>query len=320
MKVSIIGMGAVGTEIVGNLINLTDISEIVAVDRDRAKAEAEIWDFAHTTAFTYSKNPLLTVGDYPDTAGSDIVVVTAGTQLKAGQTRGDLVSANAVIVRNILAKVRPYSPNAILIMVTNPVDVLAWVAVRHCGWPRERVISAGTVIDSARFLRILSDHVGIDPKNIFGYVLGEHGSTSFIPWSICNVCGLDLDTYCQDNGITPVDREQIHQQVLDAGFEIFRRKGNTNHGIAASVFRIIRAIETNEHSVLPVGALLEGEYQTRDVVISVPCVVGRSGIERVLSYTLAAEELAEFRRSEGHLRELAARAEAALAAATAPGN
>lgn len=304
MKVSLIGMGAVGTEIAGLLVNMADVSEIVAVDRSREKAEAEIWDFSHTTSFTYSKNPQLIAGDYPDTAHSDVVVITAGAQIAKGQTRDAILRDNTLIMRSIIEQVEKYSPNAIVINVTNPVEVITHVALRHSSYPRNRVLSAGTIIDSARFMRILSEHVGIDPKNIFGYMLGEHGSTGFIPWSICNVCGLDVDTYCRLNDIPAVDKMAIQQRVLSVGYDIFNRKGNTNHGIAASVFRMIRAIETNEHSVLPVGVYLENQYGVNDVVMSVPCVIGRNGVERILNYEFTAEELSAFKRSEAHLREM----------------
>ncbi len=309
MKVSVIGMGAVGTEIVGLLVNTAEISEIVAVDKAREKAEAEIWDFAHTTAFTYARNPQLLAGDYADTAGSDIVVITAGAQVKVGEDRDALLRINSAIIRDIIAAVERYSPDAIVIMVTNPVDAMTHVALAASHFPRNRLISAGTIIDSARFMRILSEHLRIDPKNIFGYVLGDHGATGFIPWSICNACGQDIDSYSRLNGIAPVDRQGIRQQVLDAGFEIFRRKGNTNHGIAASVFRVIRAIESNEHSVLPVGVRLEGEYGVQDLVMSVPCVIGREGVQKVLAYAFSAEELEEFHRSAEHLRALVAQVE-----------
>lgn len=306
VKVSVVGMGAVGTEIVGFMVNLAEVSEIVAVDKFKEKAEAEMWDFAHTTSFTYSKNPLLVVGDYRDTRHSDIVVITAGAQLQKGQTRDDLVRVNSQIIRQIIAEVERYSPDAIVIIVTNPVDVIAHVALKHSTYSRKRLISAGTIVDSARFMRILSDKLRIDPKNIFGYVLGDHGSTGFIPWSICNVCGLDIDTYCRLNGVAQIDKAAIRQQVLDAGFEIFNRKGNTNHGIAASVFRLIRAIGSNEHSVLPVGVLLKNQYDVDDVVMSVPCVIGRNGVHRILNYEFTSEELGEFRRSAAHMRDLIA--------------
>jgi len=304
MKVSVIGMGAVGTEIVGFLVNMAEVSEIVAIDQARAKAEAELWDFAHTTAFTYAKNPTLIAGDYADAAGSDIVVITAGAQLQKDQTRDDLVRINARVMRSIIAEVERYAPKAIVIVVTNPVDVMTRVALDASNFPPERLFSSGTIIDSARFMRLLSDHVGIDPKNIFGYVLGEHGSTAFIPWSLCNVCGLDVDRYCQLNGIEPIDKAEVRERVLAAGYEIFQRKGNTNHGIAASVFRIIRAIVANERSVLPAGVLLRGHYGLDDVVLSVPCVVDRSGIQRILNYAFSPEENAALAASAAHVAGL----------------
>ncbi|MDP5240665.1 L-lactate dehydrogenase [Uliginosibacterium sp. 31-16] len=306
MKVSVIGMGAVGTEIVGFLVNMSEVTEIVAVDKNRGKAEAEIWDFAHTTAFTYAKNPALVAGDYADSRDSDIVVITAGAQLQQGQSRDDLVRINCVILREIIAEVERYSPGAIVINVTNPVDVMTQVMLQASSYPPSRLISAGTLIDTARLLRIISEHVKLDPKNIVGYLLGDHGATGFIPWSVVNVGGQDIDSYCRLNGIAPVDKAAIRQQTLDAGFRIFERKGNTNHGIAASVFRIIRAIEANEHSVLPVGVLLQGEYGVQDLVMSVPCVVGRQGVHKILHYEFTAAEQLEFHRSEQHLRSLLA--------------
>ena len=211
---------------------------------------------------------------------------------------------NSILTREIIVEVERYSPQAIVIMVANPVDLVTHVALHASAFPRTRLIGTGTVVDSARFMRLLSDHVRIDPKNIFGYVLGEHGPTGFIPWSICNVCGLDVDSYCRLNGLLPVEKESVHQRVLDAGYEIFNRKGNTNHGIAASIFRIIRAISANEHSVLPVGVLLQGEYDASDLVMSVPCVIGRGGVQKILRYEFSGEELAAFHRCETHLREL----------------
>lgn len=167
-------------------------------------------------------------------------------------------------------------------------------------------MSAGTIVDTARFMRIISDHVQVDPKNIFGYVLGDHSSTGFIPWSICNVCGLDIDTYCRLNDIAVIDKAEIRQLVLDVGMEIFNRKGNTNHAIAASVFRVIRAIAANEHSVLPVGVLLQNQYEVDDVVMSVPCVIGGDGVQKILNYQFTRQEQNEFLASEAHLRKLLA--------------
>jgi L-lactate dehydrogenase len=309
MKITVVGMGAVGTEVVGHLLNSGVATEIVAVDQARAKAQAEIWDYSHTTSFIYAQNPKLVCGDYADAAGSDIVVITAGAQIKQGQSRDALVQINSDVIRSIIAEIEQTSPSAIVLMVTNPVDILAQVVLRHSSFPKERVISLGTIIDTARFMRIVSDHVSIDPKNIFGYVIGDHSQTGFIPWSLCNVCGLDVDAYCDLNGVPRLDRADVHRQVLQVGIDIFNAKGNTNHGISSAVFRIIRAIAGDERSVLPVGTLLEGEYGVDGVVMSVPCVIGRKGRERIVACRFTAEEQAAFDVSHAHVLDLLQRAE-----------
>jgi L-lactate dehydrogenase len=309
MKITVIGMGAVGTEVVGHLLNSGVAREIVVIDQATDKARAEIRDFSHVASFIYAHNPRLVVGNYADAEGSDIVVVTAGAQLKVGETRDVLVQVNSALIRDIIGKVEESSPDAIVLMVTNPVEILVQVVLRHSCFPKERVISLGTIIDTARFMRIVSEHVAIDPKNIFGYVIGDHSETAFIPWSMCNVCGLDIDSYCDLNGVPRIDREAVRRRVLQIGLDIFAGKGNTNHGIAASVFRIIRAIAGNERSVLPVGTLLEGEYGVGDVVMSVPCIIGRNGREGIVNCRFTPDEQAAFEASHAHVLALLARAE-----------
>ncbi len=313
MKISVIGMGAVGTGVVSLILGSGVASEIVAIDRNRDKAQAELWDFSHTTSFIYAQNPRLVCGDYDDAKDSDIVVITAGAQIKVGQTRDVLTRINSAIMKDIIAEVERVAPNAIILMVTNPVDILTQVVLRHSKFPKERVISLGTIIDTARFMRIVSNHVRIDPKNIFGYVIGDHSETGFIPWSICNVCGVDVDTFCDMNDLKRIDKSDIHRQALQIGLDIFKGKGNTNHGIAASVFRIIRAIAGNERSVLPVGTLLQGEYGVEDVVMSMPCLIGRKGREAVVNFKMTDSEQAEFEKSHQHVKELLAQSEKAIA-------
>ncbi len=306
MKIAVIGMGAVGTEITGTLATMPEVAEIVCLNRSRARAEGEVLDLLHTTAFTYARNPLLRAGDMPDLAGADIVVVTAGAQIGPGQTRDDLLHANHDIVRAMMPELERYAPDAIVLAVTNPVEPVAQLMLRHSGFPRHRVISLGTVVDSARLMRIVSERIGIDPKNIFGYVLGDHSETAFIPWSICNVCGMDIDTYCRLNGVAVLDRVAIRDEVTASGMAILSRKGNTNHGISASVCRVIRAIIADEKSVLPVGTMLDGEYGIAGVVLALPCVIGRGGAERVLRYAFDAAEMAGLLASEAHVRALLA--------------
>ena len=285
---------------------MPEVDEIVCLNRTRAKAEGEVLDLLHTTAFTYARNPVLRAGDAPDMAGSDIVVMTAGAQIGPGQTRDHLLDANHRIVRDLMPNLERYAPDAIVLVVTNPVEPVTQLMLRHSGFPKGRIISLGTIVDTARLMRIVSEHVGIDPKNIFGYVLGDHSETAFIPWSICNVCGMDIDSYCRLNGVAVLDRAQIRAAVTEAGMAILSRKGNTNHGISASVCRVIRAIIADEKSVLPVGTLLEGEYGIDGVVLCLPCVIGRRGVERVLRYAFTPDEMARLLASERHIREMLA--------------
>ena len=292
MRVGIIGAGGVGVELVNYLLTLGSMSEIVLVNRNKEKAMGEVADFSYVESFTYARNTHLHSGDYVDCAHCDVIVITAGITLKEeGQTRDTLLGENATLIKKIVHELHTYAPQAILIMVTNPVDILTHIAYKEGLYPRERLISAGTLVDTARFMKIVSKKVGIDPKNINGYILGEHGKGSTLPWSICNICGLDVDTFCELNGLPLLDRAQIYHDVINAGFEVFKHKGNTNHSTAASVFRIIRAIANDEHSVLPLGVYLEGEYNLFDVVLNVPVVVTRKGASKILKYKLLPEEL-----------------------------
>lgn len=281
------------------------MSEIVLVNRNTQKALGEVADFSYVESFTYARNTHLHSGDYVDCAQCDVIVITAGAQLKGSQTRDELLHENATLIREIIHKLYTYAPHAILIMVTNPVDVLTHIAYKEALYPRERLISSGTLVDTARFMKIVSKKVGIDPKNINGYILGEHGKGSTLPWSICNICGLDVDTFCELNGLPRLNREEIYQSVLNVGFEIFYKKGNTNHSTAASVFRIIRAIANDEHSVLPLGVYLDGEYGLHDVVLNVPVVVTKKGASKILKYKLLPEELEALHVSAKAMQKMA---------------
>ncbi|MBN2965009.1 L-lactate dehydrogenase [Sulfurospirillum sp. T05] len=306
MRVGVIGAGGVGVELVNYLLTLGNVREIVLVNRNKEKALGEVADFSYVESFTYARNTHLHSGSYADCAGCDVIVITAGAQLKGNQTRDELLGENALLIREIVRTLHTHAPHAILVMVTNPVDVLTHIAYKEGLYPRERLISAGTLVDTARFMKIVSQKVGIDPKNINGYILGEHGKGSTLPWSICNICGLDVDTFCSLNGLPPLDRAQIYRDVINAGYEVFHKKGNTNHSTAASVFRIIRAITNDEHSVLPLGVYLEGEYGLHDVVLNVPVVITRKGASKILNYKLLPEELEALHESAKNMQAMAA--------------
>ncbi|MFC3024009.1 L-lactate dehydrogenase [Vibrio zhugei] len=291
MKIGIIGAGAVGVSICNYLLTLGSIRELVLLDRNVERAEGEVFDFHHTAALTFTKNTRITPSDeYMDMLGADIVVVTAGAQIKEGQNRLDLAEINSKIGVDIANNIERVAPNAVVIVVSNPCDIVTHSIITNTRFPPERVISAGCVVDTARLMTIVAERVNLDPKNVFGYVLGEHGRHCFAPKSLISIAGQPADYYCDANHLDRIDADELLDSVKQAGYEIFRRKHNTTHGIAASVFRIIQAIVINERSVLPVGTFLQGEYGLEDVVMSLPAIIGRQGIEKVLIHPFTDEE------------------------------
>lgn len=293
MKIGVIGAGAVGVGVCNYLLTLGSVSELVLLDKNLERAEGEVFDFRHTSALTFSKNThLVATDDYLSLISADIVVITAGAQIQQGQTRVDLAEVNSRIGVEIAKEVERVAPNAILIVVSNPCDIVAHFIATNTKFPRSRVISSGCVIDTARLMSIVANRVNLDPKNVFGYVLGEHGSNCFTPKSLVSIAGQPADYYCDTHHIERICADELLESVKQAGYEIFKRKQNTTHGIAASVFRIIQAIMINERSVLPVATLLDGEYGLNNVVLSLPTVVGRNGAESVLLHPFTDEESA----------------------------
>ncbi len=292
MKIGVIGAGAVGVGVCNYVLSLGSARELVLYARTRAKAEGEAFDFRHTSALTFTKNTRITpTDDFADLANSDIVVITAGEQIKEGQSRLELAEVNSQIGVDIAKQLENVAPKAILIVVSNPCDIVTHFIVANTGYSPEQVISAGCVIDTARLMSIVAAQANLDPKNVFGYILGEHGSHCFTPKSLITIAGQPADYYCDQNKLARIDADELLESVKQAGYEIFKRKQNTVHGIAASVFRIILAVAINERSVLPVGTLLRGEYGLSDVVISVPTIIGQKGAESILIHPFTDDEL-----------------------------
>ncbi|WP_261817332.1 lactate/malate family dehydrogenase [Vibrio gallicus] len=284
MKIGVIGAGAVGVGVCNYVLTLGMASELVLLDRNLDKAEGEVFDFQHTAALTFSKNTdLIATDDYSALKDANIVVLTAGAQIQHGQSRLDIAEINARIGVDIAKQVEAVAPNAILIVVTNPCDIVTHFIAHNTHFNGAKLISSGCVIDTARLMTIVAQRVQLDPKNISGLVVGEHGSNCFIPERSLGVAGQNLDAYCEHNNLEKFERSELLTSVQQAGFEIFHRKNNTAHGIAASVFRIIQAIVVNERSVLPVGTVIHGEYGLDNVVMSLPTIVGKNGAESVLS-------------------------------------
>ncbi|MBC7105098.1 MAG: L-lactate dehydrogenase [Firmicutes bacterium] len=294
-KVAVVGTGYVGAAVAYTLMLSGLVRELVLVDIDRARAEGEAMDMAHGESFV--RPVKVYAGDYGDCRGAKIVVFAAGAAQSPGQTRLELVARNVGVLQQALPPLTEACPDAILLMVTNPVDVLTYAASRITGWPVERVIGSGTVLDSSRFRYALSRHCRVDPRNVHAYIIGEHGDSEVPVWSRATIAGLSVEEYCRQRGLPPPDRQAVFEEVRGAAYEIIARKGATNLAISLAVRRICEAILRDEHSVLTVSGLVDGPYGLRGVALSLPGVVGARGREAVLVPTLSPEEEAALRRS-----------------------
>ena len=293
VKVSVIGAGFVGSTTAYTLMMKGVASEIVLIDVAAEKAEGEALDIKQGVPF--APNVKVYSGDYSATAGSDLVIITAGTNQKPGETRLDMVSRNAAIMTGIAGEIAKFAPNAIALIIANPVDVMARVFEEVSGFPRKRVIGSGTNLDSARFRYILATRLGVDPHDVHGYILGEHGDSEFVAWSTVNVAGMNIDETEKEFG--EQDREGIENKTKNAAYEIISRKGATYYAIAMSAARISEAIIRNEHAIIPLSVRMTGEYGLNDVYISLPTVVGEHGIEKVLTPSLTDEEIVKIQNS-----------------------
>mgnify|MGYP001036806238 CR=1 FL=1 len=303
-KVVVIGAGAVGTTYIYALLQAPLADEIALIDVNAERVQGEIMDLSHGLPFI--PPVVIKAGDYTDCADADIIVVTAGAKQASGQSRADLVRQNARIIRSICEQIRRYSTDAVLVMVTNPVDALTHLALECLDWPRERVIGSGTVLDSARFKFLLSRHCGIDARNVHAYIIGEHGDSEVAAWSLSHIAGISIERYCQICKACDYRayHRQIAKQVRDSAYHIIDYKGSTFYGIGLSLVRISGAILRDENSVLTVSTLLRGEYGIHDVCLSVPCVVGEKGVVRIIDAHLAPEEQQALERSAGAIAQV----------------
>ena len=289
-KVVVIGAGAVGTTYIYALLQTGLADEIALIDLDRERVEGEVMDLSHGLPFI----PPVSVkaGEYADCADASLIVITAGAKQAPGQSRADLVRKNAGIVGSICEQIASHPSDAVVVMVTNPVDTLTQLAVDALGWPRERVIGSGTVLDSARFKYMLSRHCRIDARNVHAYILGEHGDSEVAAWSLSHIAGIPIEEYCRLCNVCDYEKhhKEIAEQVRDSAYHIIDEKGSTFYGIGLSLVRISGAVLRDERSVLTVSTLLQGEYGIRDTCLSVPCIVGQKGVVRIIDAQLAPQE------------------------------
>lgn len=304
-KAAVIGCGFVGSSSAFAMMRAGIFSELVLLDVNRGRAEGEAMDIAHGLPF--SRPMKIYAGDYPDLRDCALIVITAGANQKPGETRLDLVRKNVAILGSIIPQIVKYNRDAILLIVSNPVDILTWAAQKLSGLPARQVIGSGTVLDTARLKYLLGSHLRVDSRSVHAVIIGEHGDSELAVWSGANISGVDLDHFCELQGITdyPKVLEFIYKNVRDSAYEIIDRKGATYYGIAAAVTRIAQCIVRDEHSVLPVSVNLQGLYGVDDLCMSVPAVVGRDGAEKVLEIQLSQEESDSFHRSAQTLKEVA---------------
>ncbi len=286
----IIGAGMVGSTYAYALLISGLVSEIIIIDQNHDRLLGEVMDLNHGVSFV--RPVIVRPGDYRDCQTADLIVITAGAAQKVGETRIDLVHRNVEIFKEIIPKVVASETKAVLLIATNPVDVMTYVALKLSGYSKNKVIGSGTVLDTARFRYLLSEHCQIDPSNVHAYILGEHGDSEAPIWSLANIAGLRFTEYCPVCGkdCGPVGKDQIFEEVKNAAYKIIKGKGSTYYAIGLALVNITESILRNEYSVLTVSSLLEGEYGLRDVCLSVPSVVSREGVIKRILLNLSEEE------------------------------
>ena len=304
-KVSIIGAGNVGSAFAFALMIRGIAREIVIIDRDRKKADGECMDLKHGLSFTHPAD--ISSRDYEGCSGSDIVVITAGAKQKPGQTRIDLAQTNTDIFKDIISEVMKYAKDAIILVVTNPVDILTYVTLKISGLPSNRVIGSGTVLDTSRFRYLISEHSKVDSRDVHAYVIGEHGDTELPVWSNAAIGGMKIEKYCpMCKNYHKCDREKelekLFNEVKNSAYKIIEAKGSTCYAVAMALVKITEVILRDENSVLPVSTLMKDYCGVSDVCLSLPSIINRSGVEQVLRIELSDEEQTQLRHSAETLK------------------
>ncbi|MHC1739972.1 MAG: L-lactate dehydrogenase [Anaerolineaceae bacterium] len=303
IKIAIVGVGNVGATFAYALLGSGLASQIVLIDNNQQRAEGEAMDLNHAVPLTHSTR--IWAGDYADCADAAITVITAGTAQKQGETRLDLVQRNYAIYQSIIPQIVKHNPDGILLIASNPLDVLSYAALKLSGLPANRVIGSGTILDTARFRYLLSQHAGVDPRSVHAFIIGEHGDSEVPVWSSANIAGMALVDYCKMN-CEQYDEDvyqKIFEQTRDAAYHIIERKGATFYGIGMGLVRICEAILRGQHTVLSVSTLIHDYYGIDDVYLSLPCVINREGVNNFLRLPLSETEVAGLQRSAKVLKE-----------------
>ena len=303
-KIAVIGCGFVGSSSAFAIMQSGLFSEMVLIDADKMRAEGEAMDINHGVSFARAMN--IYAGDYDDIADAAIIVITAGANQKPDETRLDLIAKNAKIMKSIVGEIKKRDFEGILLIVSNPVDILTYIAWKESGYPANRVIGSGTVLDTSRFKFELGKHLGVDSRSVHAYIIGEHGDSELAAWSCATIGGIPINDFCELRGHFAHEESmnRILMSVRNAAYEIISRKHATYYGIAMAVRRICEAIVRDEKSILPISSLMNGEYGLTDVVLSMPAIVGSKGVEKVAPIHINDEEKNKLLESASVLKKI----------------
>ncbi len=303
-KIAVIGTGFVGSSFAYSLMIHGTVSEIVLIDVDKKRAEGEAMDLNHGVSFV--RPVRVWAGDYQDCQDADIVVITAGLAQKPGESRLDLVTNNVEIFRQIIPKITEYSKTSILLVATNPVDLMTYAALKLSSFPSNRVIGSGTILDTSRLRYVLGKRLKVDPRNVHAYVIGEHGDSEVPAWSLASVAGTRLRDYNAVCGqeLDYLYLNKIFEQVKNAAYKIIELKGRTYYAIGLGLTRIVESIIRDENAILTVSSLLRDYYGVDDICFSVPTIMNRNGVREVLKLPLTEEEVAKLQNSASTLKNI----------------
>ncbi|WP_217597699.1 L-lactate dehydrogenase [Cohnella sp. GbtcB17] len=296
-RIVVIGAGAVGSTTAYTLMLRNRVDELVLIDANHKKAVGDALDMNHGMPFLGGGD--LWAGGYEDCKDADIIVITAGAAQREGESRVDLLRRNAVIIDSIVEEVLKYNTTGILLIASNPVDIMSYITWKKSGWPVERIIGSGTLLDSARFRYLIGEKLKIDPRSVHGHIIGEHGDSELPLWSLANVAGAELS-------LSEADKEEVFANTRDAAYQIISAKGATYYAIALALDRICTAILRDEGAVLNVSTLLRDYHGVSDVFLGVPCVVDRQGVRNIIDIDISDFERELLHRSADKLRNLIA--------------
>ncbi len=301
-KIGLVGAGLVGTSFAYALMIRRVASELVLVDVNTEKALGEAMDLNHGLSFTRPMK--ITAGGFRDLAGAHAVVIAAGASQRPGETRLDLLARNAAIFREIVPQVVQHNPDGILVIATNPVDILTYVSLQVSGLPPGKVIGSGTILDTARFRFLLGQYYQVDTRSVHAYIIGEHGDSEVPVWSLANIGGVRLQEFApvKNKKYSQGDLDSIFIQVRDAAYEIIKRKNATYYAIGLGLVSIVEAIVGDYRNVMSVSTLMTGQHGVTGMCLSLPCIIGTNGVEDILTLNLSSEEELKFRTSAEKLK------------------